>query len=154
MNCKSAWYTNNEIYLNAGEAKIYRRSFTHLLTISSIFFSEKCRWVNLRTYCCTVSSLLFFVWLGDFANISSVIFPILKYSNHKNCLDTNVWAYYKETYHVTWKQLSVSLETTVVPRSSYENTNERYWALDCRQTRWRPEGKWQVSVFLEDFQVP
>lgn len=140
---KSAWYTSNEIrVIEPGESNKIK-NFSHSLTISSMFFSEKYRWVNLRTYCCTVSSLLFFVWLGDFANISNVIFPILKLFTG-TVWRRNVWAYYRQ----------ISRDQQTVIRLLGNN----YWAQFSwgifereglcqrrRQTRWRR--KWQVSVF-------
>lgn len=86
---------------------------SYTLTISSMFFSEKYRWVSLRTYCWTVSSLLFFVWLGDLAIISKDIFPMLKSNGLvKKCFLKNALVF------VMWPANSYSFpwEQAIVPR--------------------------------------
>lgn len=94
-----------------------------VLTISSMFFSEKYRCVNRRTYCCTVSSLLFFVWLGDLAIISKVIFTILKHTMNHFGKKQNVWVCYRNMSR-DQKTVPVSLEIVIGSRLTCETERE------------------------------
>ena len=119
-----------------------------VLTISSMFFSEKYKWVSLRTYCCTVSSLLLFVWLGDFAIISKVIFPILKCS--VSLWKQTVWAWYKA--YVTWPENSYRfLGNNQVSR---ENVNEKYWVLKLMSNKMAAGGEMTGKSFSRELQSP